>query len=252
MVTSPRKVSLLSCTFHCLIFQALQKICLASHIRRMADLLHADALQQLEVALLGSPAANVINLLVGGWEQTRPVLMAAQPHPQAYTSTPPAPAPKVVPMLGISSPITTASTPSEEKLPPTTESQDVSVVIPKWCHFTPSPFISSDSPLPPTSSPSSSLPSKSVSYPVIVIPELAIPAEAYPKCLNWPGDKDYLCLLCSFQHSNLGCILTHIRKHLNITIGCPGCGKGYQNAASLCKHWRDVHKIQIVASADEH
>ena len=38
-------------------FQALQKIYLASHIRSMADLLHADVIQQLEVALLGSPEA---------------------------------------------------------------------------------------------------------------------------------------------------------------------------------------------------
>ena len=36
------KVSSLSCTFHHLIFQALQKICLASHIKRTVDLLHAD------------------------------------------------------------------------------------------------------------------------------------------------------------------------------------------------------------------
>ena len=62
------KVSSISCTFHCLIFQALQKICLANHIRRMADLLHTDAMQQLEVALLSSPVANVIDLPPGGWE----------------------------------------------------------------------------------------------------------------------------------------------------------------------------------------
>ena len=46
--------------------QALQKICLASHIRYMADLLQADAVQQLEVALLGSLAAQVVDLLSGG------------------------------------------------------------------------------------------------------------------------------------------------------------------------------------------
>ena len=35
--------SSLSCIFHCLILQVLQKICLANHIKRMAYLLHADA-----------------------------------------------------------------------------------------------------------------------------------------------------------------------------------------------------------------
>ena len=31
-------------------------------------------------------------------------------------------------------------------------------------------------------------------------------------------------------------------------IGCPVCGKGYQNTASLHKHGRDVYNVQIVAS----
>ena len=72
-------VSLLSHIFHHLIFQVLQKIWLASHIRRMADLLHADAIQQLQEAFLGSPAANMVYLHSSGWEQTRPVLMTTQP-----------------------------------------------------------------------------------------------------------------------------------------------------------------------------
>ena len=55
--------------------QALQMICLVSHIRSMADLLHANAIQQVEVALLGSPAARVIDLFSGGWMQTKPVLI---------------------------------------------------------------------------------------------------------------------------------------------------------------------------------
>ena len=80
---------------------------------------------------------------------------------------------------------------------------------------------------------------------------LAIPVEAYPEHLNWPGgSKEYLCHLCTFRHSNLDCILTHIRKHLNITIGCPVCDKGYQNMASLHKHGSDVCSVQIVSLAD--
>ena len=133
-------------------------------------------------------------------------------HPQTYTSTPLSPVPTSVPMLSISSLITTALAPSDERLPPPTESQDAPVSIPKHCHITPMPVLSSESPLPSTSSPSSGPTSKSVSEPIIVIPEHAIPAEAYPEHLNWPGGgKDYLCHLCTFRHSNLDCILTHVR-----------------------------------------
>ena len=41
----------------------LAKIWLANHIKSMAELLHADMIQQLEVALLGSPVAQLIDLL---------------------------------------------------------------------------------------------------------------------------------------------------------------------------------------------
>ena len=47
-------------------FQVLQKIHLANHIHSMADLLHVDAMQQLKVALLDSPAAGIIDLLAKG------------------------------------------------------------------------------------------------------------------------------------------------------------------------------------------
>ena len=121
---------------------------------------------------------------------------------------------------------------------------------PKYHHITPTPVQSSDSPMSFTSSSSFDLSIKSASYPIVVVPEFAIPAEAYPEHLNWPGGgKEYQYHLCTFRHSNLDFIQTHIRKHLNITIGCPVCGKGYQNAASLCKYGRDVHTVQIVASA---
>ena len=46
-------------------------------------------------------------------------------------------------------------------------------------------------------------------------------------------------------------MLTHIRKHLDLKIGCPVCGKGFQNAASLHKHGRKAHVIQILASVEE-
>ena len=90
----------------------------------------------------------------------------------------------------------------------------------------------------------------SVSFPVVAVPKLVVPAEAYLECLNRPGGgKDYLCFLCPFRRSNLDSILTYVKKHSDITIECPICGKGYQNATSLHKHGRDVNSIQIVASS---
>ena len=87
------------------------------------------------------------------------------------------------------------------------------------------------------------------SNPIIAMPKLAIPAHVYPEWLNKPsGGKDYLCQLCYFSYSNLESILTHVRRHLDITVGCPFCGRGYQNVASLQKHGRDAHYIHIMTS----
>ena len=44
----------------------ITKICLANHVWRMADLLHSDAIQQLGVAVMGSPVVQVVDLLAGG------------------------------------------------------------------------------------------------------------------------------------------------------------------------------------------
>ena len=91
--------------------------------------------------------------------------------------------------------------------------------------------------------------SSTASTPTVIVPKPAIPVDAYPECLNKPGrGKDYLCKMCHFLHSNLDSILTHDRRHLDIIVGCPICGRGYQNLASLQKHGRDAHNIQIVAS----
>ena len=85
---------------------------------------------------------------------------------------------------------------------------------------------------------------------MVVVPELLILVELYPEHLNRPGGgKDYLCCLCLFRHSNLDTILMHVRKHLEVVVGCPVYGKGYKNVASLYKHGKEVHHIQIVASA---
>ena len=48
----------------------------------MAELIHADMVQQLEVVLLGSSAADVVELLSAGLEQIKPILQTMQPHPR--------------------------------------------------------------------------------------------------------------------------------------------------------------------------
>ena len=69
------------------LFQALQKIWLANHIKKMAKLLHANVVQQLEVTLLGFLASSVVELLSAGLEQVKPT----QPCPQKFTTSPPVP-----------------------------------------------------------------------------------------------------------------------------------------------------------------
>ena len=66
----------------------------------MAELLHADTIQQLEVALLRPPAAQLINLLA-----SRVMASTSQRQtihtPQAYTTTPMVPPPSTIPAVGI-------------------------------------------------------------------------------------------------------------------------------------------------------
>ena len=60
----------------------------------MADLLHADVMQQLEVALLGSPTAQVLDLLSSGMQitsmpvMTVPVQPTLKRIPQLYQHLP--------------------------------------------------------------------------------------------------------------------------------------------------------------------
>ena len=104
-------------------------------------------------------------------------------------------------------------------------------------------------PIPATTSRASSSPSK---LPFIVVPELVVPVHALPEWIHHPsGCKDYKCQLCDFQHTNKDCMLTHIWQHLEILIGSPMCGKGFQNVAFLHKHGRKVHSIHIVEMENE-
>ena len=196
----------------------------------------------------------MVDLLSRGLAQTKSstVIAPAQPHPQIYTSTPPTPLLTSVLVMGVP---TTSQSPIVV-VPTMGSTSGVNESAPPKAKL---PKISDDSQhhhITPTlvglslSISTSSLSTSVGSFLVVVVPELAIPAETYPECINRPGGgKDYLCHLCLFRNFNLDTVLTHVRKHLDVTTGCPVCGKHYQNAASLCKHGRDVHDIQIVNSS---
>ena len=198
----------------------------------MADLMHLDAFQQFEVALLGLPAAEVMTLLSAGLSKSKPATVTmAQPHPCTYTATPPAPPPASASVVGVieSSPVpvmVTMESKPEEEIPTTSETMKMKISnIPapvyKCCQVSTTLTNPSVSPMPSTSSVMPSICS-TVSIPIVVVHELAIPTDAYQEHLNKPGrGKDYLCQLCHFSHSNLDLILTHVGRHPDITAGCP-------------------------------
>ena len=178
--------------------------------------------------------------------------------PPTNTATPPAPPPASVPVVGVSKScpifgmVTIESKPDEEVSSNSkvikTKISTIPVVISK-CHQVSTTLISLSVSTVLSTSSAMPLTSSTMSTPIAVVPELAIPADAYPEHLNKPcRGRGYLCHLCHFSHSNLDLILTHVRRHLDITVGCPVCSKGYQNVVSLQKHGRDAHNIQIVTS----
>ena len=223
--------------------QALQKIRLANHICSLTELLYTDVMQQLELVLLGSPVARLLDVLAMGIQHqtTSSWSTSVSLCPSgtlSVTSSLPS-----VPNAGI----TDMERPAEaktstSKISPPTVSTDVEAVSPKCCQIIPVP-------IPTTAAKSSSLPSK---LSVIVVAELAILVHILPEWINHPGGcKDYNSQLCDFQHRNKDCMLTHIQQHLEILIGCPMCSKGFQNMASLCRHRRKIHSIHIMETENE-
>ena len=195
-------------------------------------------MQQLEVVILGTPVANCIEVLASGisssCDEPVKIILPAPPlitSVKAFTDTPSAPPPVVVPIIGVTDVV-------PQEVPGTSEGS-----ITKKRQITSTPVEPSTSMSPSTPKPSSD----PVSYSVVHFPEMTIPDEWYPEWIYLPkASKEYQCQGCSYTPSNLDTILTHVRKeHLNITIGCPACGKPYQNAASLHKHGKEIHKIII-------
>ena len=127
--------------------------------------------------------------------------------------------------------VITESKPNEE-IPTTLKTikmkiSKIPVPVSKCHHISTTLISQSVSAVPSTSSVMAST-SSTASTPIVVVPDLETPADAYPEHLNKPGgSKDYLCQLCHFLHSNLDLILTHVRRHLDMMVGCPICGRGY-------------------------
>ena len=106
----------------------------------MAELLHADAIQQLEVALLGSPVAQLLEVLTTGMMYPASTLQQQVIHPpQAYTMTPMVPPPSTISIVGItnSSMPVVASSSSRVTTP---ASQEIQEIPPKHCHISPTPI----------------------------------------------------------------------------------------------------------------
>ena len=235
-------------TPHPVFFQALQKIRLANHIKSMAELHHADAIQQLEVALLGSLAAQILALFAKGLMQLASTPQRHAIHAsQAYTLTLMEPPPSTILISGItSSSLLAAAALSSDSEATVFVSQEIP---PKHGHILPTSIQPPESFPLPSSPPSPGPSDKSTSYPALIVPEFAIPMEAQPVWIIQPGGgKEYQWQLCTFHHTNKDCMLTHTRTHFDITIGCHVHGKGFQNAGSLQKHGQKVQEVQIVAS----
>ena len=160
--------------------QALQKIRLANHIYSLVEFLHGDVIQQLELALLGSPAARLLEVLVMGTQH-----QIASSYSTSMPSSPPS-----VPITGImdtEGPVEGKA--STSKILPPSTSADIEAASPKHCQNIPVL-------IPTITSRSSSLPSK---LSVIVVPELVVLSHALPECTNHPwGCKDYRCQLYAF------------------------------------------------------
>ena len=209
----------------------------------MANQLHADASQQLEVTLLGSPAAEIMDILSASLPKLATVT-SAQPHPCTFTGTPPASVPlkRITELSSAPVMVMAGSSKPDEEIPASLEASKTKISnIP----VTTTLVSLSTSAHPSTSSVQSLSTGPATTIATIVVPELAIPADAYPECINRPGiGKDYLYQICYFSHTNLDSVLTHIRRHLDITVGCPICCKGYQNAALVWKHGREATPLQ--------
>ena len=154
-----------------------------NHICSIAELLHSDGLQQIEVALLGLPAAKLLDILSMSMQSTHSTQHQATPlqtqalpfHPLATTSI--FPSPPTILIAGVTDtkePTDAIATLSGEQAP-TSPAQKEPTTSKCQCII--------PMPIPPTIFRSSS-PFSHLS--IIVVPELAIPMYTLPEHINHP------------------------------------------------------------------
>ena len=150
-----------------------QKIHLADHICSLAELLHADALLQLEVALLGSPVMSLINILLVSLQSMSSTQHPVVPlQPSVTTSMSPSPPPSLLWVLPTQKsqlkpqPLQVKGTVtkplSQKESTPSKCWHIFPMLIPATTQRSPSPSSTLSSGVPPH-------------LPPIVVPELAIP-----------------------------------------------------------------------------
>ena len=106
----------------------------------MAELLHADTIQQLEVALLGSPVAQLLKVLATGIMCPASTLQQQAIHPpKAYPMTPVVPPPCTIHIAGVTDSSMSVVASSRSKVT-TPASQEIEEIPPKHCQISPTPF----------------------------------------------------------------------------------------------------------------
>ena len=156
--------------------QAQQKIWLVSHICSLAELLHADAMQRLESALLGSPTAKVLDAMGMATQSqktfTSPSSMFLHLTTTSFAlmSTPSVP---ILEVTEMAEPMEVKA--STNKMSPPTTLVSIEIAPSKHCRIIPMP-------IPATPSTANSSPSRLL---LVVVPELA-------EWINCPGGSQRL------------------------------------------------------------
>ena len=153
--------------------QALQQICLTNHICSLTELLHTDAMQQLEVALLGLPAARILDILMMATQSQTSSTPISSRSLHSATASSMIVLPPQVPIVGVTEveelPLAEAST--SKKMPPPTTSTDPKAGSSKYRRIILTSILI-------TSSKASSSASK---LPSVTVPELAILVYTLPE-----------------------------------------------------------------------
>ena len=141
--------------------------------QKYGRVVHADAIQQLEVTLVGSPAAQPLDVLAIRMMHPASTRQAIH-HPQAYTATPMVPPPSIIPIAGITNSSMPVVASSSSKVP-TPASQEIP---PKHNQISPTPTSQPQVTSMPSSPPHPGPSDKSTTLPIVIVPELAIPPES--------------------------------------------------------------------------